>query len=335
MRLLCHQTPNLISMPQNPLTRTLIVIAIPAAYAVFVRLFFGVDDWQSLFYVMSYSFLFCLPTIVGALTICLSPMARVQKLAYRFFMPWVPIFFFFLITLAAALEGWACWLMVLPLFLLASSLGGLIAGYFRLKNNTHKTKVYVSVLVLLPFLLAPVESLLGPSQDIYKAYTYVDINSSADRIWNNVTRVRTIPEEEDHGWITNWLGFPRPVRAELDRLGVGGYRKAIFTKGLVFHETVTEYAPETKMVFEIKADPQEIPSAAMDEHVVIGGRFLNVLNGTYELEKISNHRYRLHLYSHFVLKTSFNFYAGWWATLIMKDIQQNILQVEKRRAETD
>lgn len=42
-----------------------------------------------------------------------------------------------------------------------------------------------------------------------------------------------------------------------------------------------------------------------------------------------------HLYSYFKLNTTFNFYAGWWAKWIMKDIQYNILQVEKERAERE
>jgi hypothetical protein len=48
---------------------------------------------------------------------------------------------------------------------------------------------------------------------------------------------------------------------------------------------------------------------------------------------LNNDTYRLHLYSHFKLSTHFNFYASWWARWIMKDIQQNILQIEKQRAE--
>lgn len=33
------------------------------------------------------------------------------------------------------------------------------------------------------------------------------------------------------------------------------------------------------------------------------------------------------------MNTTFNFYASWWARWIMQDIQNNILQVEKQRAE--
>ena len=108
---------------------------------------------------------------------------------------------------------------------------------------------------------------------------------------------------------------------------------AIFSKGLVFEEVVKAYESEKKMYFSIKADPHAIPATTMDKHVVIGGDYFDVLDGTYELEKLDNRTYRLHLYSHFILKTNFNFYASWWAGLIMKDIQNNILQIIRTRCQ--
>jgi len=309
------------------------VIAIPTGYAIILRLFFGVSTWQDLFSVMSISFLFCLPTIVGVLTVYFSTIEKVKNRAYRIFTPWIPILIFLVITLAFAMEGWACWLMVLPLFLIAASIGGLIGGYFKMKKQS--TKFYISVLALLPLMMAPVEAMVGTIPGTYEAYTFIDINAPSDKIWSHVTRVKEIEEEQDKGWLTQALGFPRPVKAELNFEGVGAYREAIFTNGLVFHETVSEYIDQKKMVFSIKAYPHEIPSTAMDEHVVIGGNYFDVLNGTYELEKLNETTHRLHLYSHFKLTTTFNFYASWWAKWIMKDIQNNILQVEKQRAERE
>jgi hypothetical protein len=312
-------------------TTFLVAIGIAVLYAMVLRLLFGVNTWNDLFKVMSVSFLFLLPVIVGILTVYFSNIEQARKPAYRFFAPWIPICIFFAITLALALEGWACWLMVLPLFLLAASLGGFIGGY--LKSRDKENKRYISLFALLPFMAAPVEKLVGEIPGTYEAYTYIDIHAPAERIWNNVTRVKAIPAEQDKGWLTRTLGFPRPVKAELNFNGVGAYRKAIFTGGLVFHETVSAYEEQKKMVFSIKAYPYEIPSTTMDDHVVIGGKYFDVLNGTYELKKLNDTTYRLHLYSHFKLTTTFNFYASWWARWIMKDIQHNILQVEKERAE--
>src|SRR5690606_5641931 len=100
---------------------TLIAIGIPTLYAVVIRLFFGVDNWNELFSVMSVTFLFLLPTIVGALTVYLSSFEKVKSIVYRIFTPWIPVFLFLVITLALAIEGWACWLMILPIFLIAAS----------------------------------------------------------------------------------------------------------------------------------------------------------------------------------------------------------------------
>ena len=311
--------------------RTGIVIGIPTLYALILRLFFGVKYWDELFTVMSVSFLFCLPTIVGALTVYLSSEENARKIAYRIFAPWLPILLFFLLTLAINWEGWACWLMILPLFLIAASIGGFIGAYLKLRKRDGRT--YVSLLVLLPLFMAPIEHAIGSIPGTYEAVTFIDIHAPAEKIWSNITRVGEISKEEDSGWLTRFLGFPRPVQAELDFDGVGASREAHFTNGLTFHETVLAYEDQRKIVFSIKAYPHEIPSTTMDEHVVIGGRFFDVLNGTYELEQLDATTYRLHLYSHFKLNTTFNFYASWWARWIMEDIQNNILRVEKQRAE--
>lgn len=318
-------------MDKGKLYTAIKVLAIPTAYAVLLRYLFGIDGWKELFSVMSVTFLFCLPTIVGALAVYLSNVEQVRKLPYRVFVPWIPVYAFMFITLGFNVEGWACWVMALPLFMITSSIGGLIGGYYKLRKKDNR--VYVSVLVLIPFFISPIENMAGSIPGRYEANTYIDIRSTPEKIWRNVTRVREIPANEDKGWLTRELGFPRPVRAELNYDGVGAHREAVFTNGLVFHESVLEYTDQKKMVFTITAHPYEIPSTTMDSHVVIGGDYFDVLNGTYELEHLHDDLYRLHLYSHFKLTTTFNFYASWWAGMIMKDIQNNILQVVKNRAE--
>ncbi|MEZ4990257.1 MAG: hypothetical protein R2824_07590 [Saprospiraceae bacterium] len=308
-----------------------VAIGIPTLYALALRLLFGIETWDELFSVMTRTFLIGLPFVMGALTVYFSPREKVESMLYRLFVPWIPVFLFFLITLALAMEGWACWLMILPVFLIMSSLGGLLGAYLKLNDPNRHLKL--SLLVLLPFVLSPIEQYIGSVPATYEADTYIDIDAPAEVIWDHVTRVSEIPESEDAGSLNRFLGFPRPVKAELNFEGVGAYREAVFTKGLVFHETVTEYEDNRKMVFNIEAYPHEIPSTTLDEHVVIGGDYFDVLTGTYELEKIGSEKYRLHLSSRFEMNTTFNFYAGWWGKWIMEDIQRNILQVEKRRAE--
>lgn len=313
---------------------TLISFGIPLAYALLIRIIFDIEieGWDELFGVMTITFLFLLPTIIGALVVCFSSYKRVKKITYRIFAPWIPVFLFLAVTLLLSIEGWACWLMILPVFLIASSIGGLFGGYLVLQRKNKRLKI--SLLFLLPFLVGPVESLVETIPGKYEAYTSIVIDAPAEKIWDNVTHVHTIPKKMDKGYLSQLLGFPRPVKAELNYEGVGAYRKAIFTGGLEFHETVTQYKDEKKMVFKIQAYPQEIPSTTLDEHVTVGGNYFDVLKGIYKLEKLPKGKYKLHLYSYFKLNTTFDFYAGLWARWIMKDIQSNILQVQKKRAES-
>ncbi len=321
-------------MKRNSFKKLLLIIGVPILFALVVRGIFGVETWEDLYSVMSIAFLLFLPAGVGAITIYLSDIEKVRNTSYRFFMPWIPILGFFLLTLILSIEGWACWIMILPIFLLSASVGGLIAGHYKVKKHDREN-IMVSLIVLLPFLISPVEQWIGAIPGQYKAYTYTDIHAPKEVIWHNVTKVRAIESSEEKGWLTTHLGFPQPIRAELNYEGVGGFRKAIFDKGLVFDETVTAYAPYRKMAFSIKANPYDIPSTTMDEHIVVGGKYFDVLNGTYELQQLNDSTYRLHLYSHFKLSTTFNFYASWWAGWIMKDIQNNILQIVKHRAESE
>lgn len=309
------------------------IIGVPVIVALAIRGFFGIEAWNGLFSVMTIGFLLFGPLFVGMLTTYLSDGKKLKSKWYVFFFPWVPIFLFFLITLAFNIEGWACWLMVLPFYLLAASVGGVIGAEFKNQKDTKRQNLSVSLIAILPFLIAPFEKMIGAIPGTYKAYTSIDIQADKTEIWNNVTRVSQIQKEQDKAWFTKFLGFPRPIKAELNYEGVGASREAIFDKGLVFHEEVKEYEHQKKMRFSIKANPHEIPSTTMDQNVVIGGDYFDVLEGTYELEKLNENTFRLHLYSYFTLSTTFNFYASWWARWIMQDIQNNILQVVKVRAE--
>lgn len=306
------------------------IILIPVIYALAIRLIFG-STWENVFTLMSISFLFLLPSIIGFLSIYFSKVDKVKDSFYVLVISAIPIFLFIIITFIISMEGWPCLVMISPIFMAAAVAGGFVGQHYKLKK--YKNKLNISIIILIPLLFSPIEYIIGPTTSSYKAYTSIEINAPAEKIWDNVTRVREIKESEDNGFITKMLFFPRPVKAELNFEGKGAYREAIFTNGLVFHETVTEYIDNYLMKFTIKALPHEIPLTTMDEHLVVGGKYFDVLNGTYKLEKLGKNRYKLHLYSEFKLTTTFNFYASWWASIIMKDIQNNILEIQKERSE--
>ncbi|HEX8014280.1 MAG TPA: hypothetical protein VF465_03525 [Flavobacterium sp.] len=309
------------------------IIIIPVLFALLLRIIFGASIFDDFLSVMTWTFFLLVPVAIGALTVYYSSIEKVKSVSYRFFAPWLPIILVIFLTILIGLEGWACWIMISPLFLIFSSIGGLIAGHFKVKKSKKQENLNLSILVLLPFIMGPIENSIPRNPEVFKTYTSIIINANDATIWSNVTSIKEIKKEEDSSKLTKWLGFPKPIKAELDKQEVGGYRKAIFEKGLIFNETVTEYKDLKLMKFRIKANTFEIPSTTLDEHILIGGEYFDMLDGTYELEKIANNQYKLILYSNFSMKTTFNSYAGIWGEWIMKDIQNNILKVIKERSE--
>ena len=66
----------------------------------------------------------------------------------------------------------------------------------------------------------------------------------------------------------------------------------------------------------------------------MGGRFYDVLDGTYEIEKKEGYCI-LHLKSNHRLSSPFNSYAGFWSEWVMNQIQGSILTVIKNRCEKE
>lgn len=308
-------------------------VGIAAGIGLLFRIFFDVAWGATFFSVMAIGFLVGVPLLMGFVTIYIIEKERTYSATASYIIPWITVFVLFIVTICINIEGWACWLMALPLFMIFSGFGGLWAHKVRAREKQKKNKLQLSIAFLLPLIITPIEHMIGASSKQFKAYTEINIHASKDQIWKNVTRVRAIDQSQDSASFTRFLGFPRPIEAELDKESVGGKRKAIFENGLIFNEEVIAYKPQKSMTFTIHANPYDIPSTTMDKHIVVGGEFFDVLNGTYQLDQVNKSTYKLRLFSNFKLHTTFNFYAGIWANWIMKDIQQNILKVIKARAE--
>ena len=123
------------------------------------------------------------------------------------------------------------------------------------------------------------------------------------------------------------------IGATLTRGGVSGVRHATFERGVEFIETVDEWVPLQRLSFSIVPNTATIPPTTFDEHVIVGGRFFDVLRGTYELQPAGPGRTRLVLHSRQRLSTHLNWYAGLWTGFVMSEIQSRILTVLKRRCE--
>lgn len=286
------------------------------------------------FTLMTIGFIFLVPLALGVLTVYFGEKAKKRGWGYRLLMPWVPCLILMLAAFVVGWEGSICILMALPIFLFMSSLGGLIVGLILRASPSQETSFSLVIFfAVLPFISASVEQKLGLPESVRTVETQITVSASPHAVWQNVERVREIEQSEQRFSMFHLFGFPRPLQATLSHEGIGGVRHATFEGGVLFVETISKWEPESNLSFSIRADAKSIPPTTLDEHVTIGGPYFDMLEGTYRIEPVSNEQVILHLSSKHRLSTRFNFYAGWWTAFIMRDIQENILGIIKRRCE--
>ena len=284
------------------------------------------DTIGGLFAVMSLGFLFLVPLVIGAVTV---GAAALPSVWYRIFAPWMPILLLLIVAGVIGWEGSICIFMGLPVMLVMASIGGLIA----VRDAAHNARAR-PMLLIAPFLFWPLERQMPLPDRLRQTVTEIVIDAPPETVWPLVASVDSIRPEERRPSLFTMLGFPPPVSATLSHHGIGGVRIARFERGLAFTETVTEWVHGERLGFTIDATTDGVSAPPLDQHVMIGGPYFDVMTGGYELHPVNGGRAtRLVLRSEHRTSTRFNFYAGWWADRVMASIQNNIMAVHKARAE--
>jgi hypothetical protein len=313
------------------------------SYGVVVRLVFTWDllkdsGLSELLLTASLGFLFGAPLVMGYLTLSgymlqqpKDSNARNVPILNAIFLPWGPAFISFLIILAFGYEVAICLIMAGPIFLLMSSIGGLMALVFLGKAGGNSYKNVLAGLIFLPMVGSGVESQLPQPQGFYEVHDQILIDADVNTVWNHIERVTPIlPEEQTHSYLHDF-GFPRPLEATLSREGVGGVRHASFENNILFVETITEWDKPHQLSFEIVPELSEAKSPVVNDQI-LGGKYFDVLQGTYTLEP-QGEKTLLHLRSQQRVSTFYNAYSSLWTRWIMSELQSYILRVIQQRCE--
>jgi hypothetical protein len=314
--------------PTEGLTRMWPAIAVGVgsglAYGLVTRLLADATKFGAVFGVMTVSFLFLVPLVVGYLTV--RPHLQ-PSWGYRLLAPWLPTILSVAACFAVGWEGTICIVMGLPALLIFSSVGGVIGALWRRSPSAALGAM------LLPFVAAPVEHGLPLHNRIHQVHTSIGIAAAPGAVWTEIVEVPTIRSDEQRPAFFTRLGFPRPISATLSRPGIGGVRRARFERGVLFLERVTDWIPDRRLRFTIAAQTDSIPPSTLDRHVTIGGPYFDVLSGQYDIRPGPGGGVVLDLTSELRVSTHFNLYATPWADAIMRSIQLNILEVIRKRAE--
>jgi hypothetical protein len=311
----------------------LVAIGLGLAYSLLARFVFNDFIFLSSG-LLSLSFLVAMPLALGAITAHFIPATAAG--GWRLVgAPFLVVLSFLATTLVFHLEGIICLLIIFPVFLLTSTIGANIYAAFTDHVDTkHDKTLVVAAFAVLPFLASPIEKRFADPDDFRRVENAVLIEAPAAVVWQHIIRVAPIRAADLGASLIDKMGFPRPVEATLTHEGVGGVRHATFERGVEFIETVDDWQPLKQLSFSIVPNTATIPPTTFDEHVIVGGRFFDVLRGTYELRPAGPGRTLLVLHSQQRLSTHLNWYAGLWTGWVMSEIQGRILTVLKHRCET-
>lgn len=271
------------------------------------------------------SFLFLLPFVIGLIIAWHQDSVKVS-----IFMALLVVSVLFACSILWQQESVLYAMMAFPAYIVMATIGSITGRYiFSWKKKSSLLLAFVPA----PFFSASIEPYFGANEAIYAQHTTININASEQRVWEHIVKVEAIAGTVNKDALSRLAGFPQPLKAMFDTVAVGGRRMAVFDRGLIFTEKITTAIPGQTLAFTIKADPGSTPLSTLEKHVIMDGKYFEVLKGKYELEKVNNQQVRLHLTATYRISTHFNFYCGWWAKLIMEHIQKSILQVVKQNSE--
>ncbi|TGL65364.1 hypothetical protein [Leptospira jelokensis] len=293
--------------------------------------------------IVSISFVMLAPLTIGFITVYLLPKEQSNRMVNAIFKPFIPCLILMCVTIALNIEGTICWIMIFPLFAFTASLGGILAFQIRKsidKNSMEKSEkdrntMYGSFILCLPLVIGFIEGDNTLTRKDFYIARSVTIQASPEAVWKELTNINEIFPEEQKFDFSTFLGFPKHLSTTIEKMELGGRRIATYEKGLIFHETIEKFEKDKLLVLNINIDPKAIPVKVMDEHIVLGGKHVDILQDVYQLQKLSDETTRLTLSSHFYINTPFNWYAGIWSEYLMRDILQSQINLIENRTKTN
>jgi hypothetical protein len=281
---------------------------------------------------VSLAFVFAVPLSLGAIPVLFSTHEQLHSYLRMLLLPWVTVLTFFYLALVNGFEGMICLVIIVGPFLVLGGLGAFLYRLVKLRRHKEGQRaLYVSL--TLPFLVLLLESQVVPADYAHTVRTQLVVNAPREVVWAYVKNVRNIRPGEIALHFVHLIGVPRPLNGELTYEGIGAERRITWEQGISFVEKITDWQEDRGFAYDIRVDPASIPPQTLDEHVLVGGRYFDVLRGGYQLEDLGGDRTRVTLSCQYRITTTLNAYGALWADFLLNDFNEMILEVIRNRAE--
>lgn len=313
------------------LPKAVLAVILGAAYGLLLRIGFEHRNLHPFLQIVSTAFLVVCPFSVGAISVLLSGSHERISIRNQVVISISTMSLFLVAMFATFLEGLICIILVAPVFLIASILGGLLAG---LIHNRWKVKHSVlPIFALLPFLAAPYEGQVPQHEVEQSVRNTIHINAPADVVFQHLAEVRDIQPEELGFSFMHVIGLPRPLSAEMSGRGLGSVRISKWEKNVWFKEEITSWTQPVQMRYRFIVPRGGVPREALDRHVEINGEYFDLVDGGYDLLPTKDGGTDLTLTTRFLNKSHLKLYGNIWGKLVLSDFHKAILGLMKSRSE--
>jgi hypothetical protein len=302
-----------------------------AIAGVLLRLMFsgqGGSRWSA----MAAAFIFTAPILVGMLTVYLAERERRREWTYYLYAPFLATSLFVVGTLLLLIEGWICAFVIIPMFAILGAIGGLAMGLICRLTNWPKRTLYG--FAALPVLMVGLAPYIPTPTGLGTIERTIRVNAPASVVWRQLNHIEQIRPDEMADALAMRIGVPMPISGRTHQTADGMVRETRWGKHVHFDEIIQDWQPERYLRWTYRFAPDSFPRDALDDHVVIGGHYFDVLDTSFTLSPNGDStvlsttvRYRI--------STQFNFYADWVAQLLLGNLSEVGLRLYKSRAERE
>lgn len=282
------------------------------------------------------SFAIIQPAAINAFVAVVGDPLRRRRLRFYLLVPLVTAAGMIAVSIFVLQEGAVCIAMLSPLWVMFGMAGTFIAWKLRPREtevdqagDTFKAHG----LLVLPLLAMVVEAQLPVPVERYTVTREVVIDAPAEAIWPMMQGMGEVaPDEGQWNVSQSVIGLPRPQSAHLLGEGPGATRNARWQRGVAFSEVVTDWQPEARIGWRFDF-AGSTGWDITDPHLRPDGPYMRIETGGYTLERLPDGKHVLRLHTTYAAQTHFNGYAAPWGELFLGDIQANVLEVIRQRAE--
>ncbi len=312
-------------------TRAVTAMLAGAIYGLLLRLGFEASDRFPFLEIVSLAFLVVCPFSVGAIAVIWKAGRERISFKDQLIVSALAILLFLMATFVTLLEGMICIVLMAPVFIIASVIGGVMAGFVH--NRWRAKPQSLMAFALLPFLVVPFEGRMPQAHDEQSVTNSIIVNASPEQVFAVLGTVQNIQPDELGFSFLHLIGLPKPIEAQMSGSGKGSVRTSRWEKDVWFQEQITSWQAPREMKWNFIIPPGAIPREALDRHVEVGGEYFDLVSGGYTLQPLANGQTELSLTTRFANKSSLQLYGNLWGKMVLADFHESILGLMKQRAE--